>query len=154
MDLSRISYDPNTGEFRWVKKRPGPNQGACGFVRKDGYRGIKLCGREYLAHRLAWFITHGEWPGGEVDHINGDRGDNRIVNLRDVPRQANMQNVHAPRKNNKLGLRGVRRKGNRFEARITKQDGTFYAKSFATPKEAAEAYRQAKMVYQEGAVCP
>jgi hypothetical protein len=46
-----------------------------------------------MAHRLVWFVVHGKFPDGDIDHINGNRSDNRIENLRDVTRRANLQNV-------------------------------------------------------------
>lgn len=58
-----------------------------------GYLAGSLLGRKFLAHRIAWVIAKGEWPDGEIDHINHDRGDNRLVNLRQTTREENSKNL-------------------------------------------------------------
>lgn len=57
-----------------------------------GYRIVMVGGKEYRAHRMAWFLTHGKWPEGDIDHINRVRDDNRLVNIRDVTRSENLRN--------------------------------------------------------------
>lgn len=63
-----------------------------GWQRKDGYIETTLDGTNLKVHRLVWFVEHGVWSEGEIDHINGKRDDNRIKNLRDVLRRTNMEN--------------------------------------------------------------
>lgn len=75
--------------------------------RLCGYRKIKIFGRIYAAHRIVWLSVFGEMPGMQIDHINGVKSDNRIVNLRDVSNQANSKNRRI-RSDNKSGLPGVR----------------------------------------------
>ena len=108
-----LHYDPEDGDFYWKRTRCGPKRvdadgvdNRAGSPRKDGYIGISALGFKYLAHRLAWFYVKGEWPSEYLDHINGDRTDNRIENLREVNAQQNNRNrpVH---KNNESGYRGV-----------------------------------------------
>lgn len=87
-----LSYDHETGLFHWVN----PHRGRCkvGDIAGNKTRGyIVICvDRErILAHRLAWFYVHGEWPN-EIDHINGIRDDNRIANLRNTTASENAQN--------------------------------------------------------------
>lgn len=110
-----LIYDPETGVFirisnthkgRWKSGR------TAGYVRtsgvKTGYVCIGIGQVEYLAHRLAFLFMTGEWPKQDVDHIDSDTGNNRWVNLRDVSRKVNMQNVRGPTKGNKsTGLLGV-----------------------------------------------
>ena len=58
-----------------------------------GYRAGSLRNKKYLAHRIVWVHAHGDWPKGEIDHVNGDKTDNRIKNLRDVSSSENKKNV-------------------------------------------------------------
>lgn len=105
-----LDYNPGTGVF--VRKETtsfNPKVkvgGVAGFQYSNGYLGIRVGGKRYLAHRLAWFYSTGSWPVGELDHINGKRDDNRIENLRVATRSLNMANIHAPSKS-KSGVRGV-----------------------------------------------
>jgi hypothetical protein len=143
----RLDYDAETGIFRW---RSGPVAGSiAGTTKWNGYRAIYLCGSPRLAHRLAWLYVHGTWPEKHIDHINGDRTDNRIANLRDVTRLWNQQNRQRPQKGNVSGFLGVSldRRRNLYVARIRVPDGKPYMRhigSFKTPEEAHAAYVEAK----------
>ena len=81
-----VSYNPDTGVLSWVKN--GRDAGGI----DHGYLRIKVCGYRTYAHRVAWAIHNGYWPKNVIDHINGDTTDNRIANLRDVPRKQNSRN--------------------------------------------------------------
>lgn len=121
-----LSYDPDTGTLVW-KKRPDSDfaagsrqsQSQCahnwnaryagtiaGNITPRGYSQVGLLGRLFKAHRLAWCIYYGDWPSAQIDHINGNKCDNRIANLRDVSQTENCRNT-AMSKNNTSGLRGV-----------------------------------------------
>jgi hypothetical protein len=102
-----LRYDPETGIFTWLvmmSSRALPNQAA--GCRSNGYRQIRLDGGIYLSHRLAWLYVYGEWPDKEIDHVNGDKSDNRIANLRLATRTQNCCNVRR-RRTNKSGTPGV-----------------------------------------------
>lgn len=149
-----LDYNPETGVFTWlVQRRGGARAGdRAGSVNSEGYILIGLCGKFYRAHRLAWFCTYGEWPKSEIDHINRDKTDNRICNLRDVTRQTNSENVTRPNRGNVSGFRGVRAKRHRWLAEIRingkqKQIGTF-----DSPEEAHTAYLAAKRANHLGSV--
>lgn len=72
----------------------------------EGYKHGTIFGVKYRAHHVIWAMVHGAWPKDDIDHINGDRSDNRIENLRDVCRQENSRNASRSR-NNKSGVTGV-----------------------------------------------
>lgn len=102
-----LNYDQETGLFtRRLRAARMPAGSRAGWLRKDGYIDIRLDGRIYRAHRLAWQYVHGESPPNDVDHINGVRDDNRIANLRLATQSENMWNSNRQR-NNTSGFRGV-----------------------------------------------
>jgi len=107
--IELVTYDPLTGIFRPRIKRLGVrhrNDGALGFVEKNGYRRLTIDYRKYLAGRLAWFFVRKEWPAATVDHKNLDRDDNRISNLRLATHSQNHANT-GPVRNSKSGLKGA-----------------------------------------------
>jgi hypothetical protein len=89
-----LDYDPDTGIFMWRKKSQGRQIGIpCGSIQSKGYRQIRLFGKSYLAHRLAWMYVHGSIDENmTIDHINQKRDDNRIINLRQVTFLENQKN--------------------------------------------------------------
>jgi hypothetical protein len=92
---ANVSYDPETGLFTRIKNHPKRKYLAgsvTGVPRPDGYIQVMIEGKIYLAHRLAWLYVHGEFPKDQIDHINHDRSDNRIENLRSVTYKENNQN--------------------------------------------------------------
>jgi hypothetical protein len=115
-----------------------------------GYQLVCVDGHKYPAHRLAWLIAHGVWPDGQIDHINGNRADNRLENLRDVPRAINAQNQRRAPKNSASGFLGVSRHNNRWRARITIDKRTVRLGTFDTPHQAYAAYLSAKRQLHDG----
>ena len=90
-----LSYDYATGVFINLRNKPGRGGGigsVAGNSNVNGYVYIKVMGKRYMAHRLAWLYHYGEWPVNEIDHINNIKDDNRICNLRDVTHSENQQN--------------------------------------------------------------
>lgn len=143
-----LAYDKGTGLLTWLKGRgPKAKRGAvAGTMDKEGYRVVMLFGKLYKAHRIAWIYTYGCWPAAEIDHINGVRADNRIVNLRDVSRTINAQNMHGPRRVNRTGMLGVSvgwREGV-FTSEIKRGGVRHKLGVFSTAQEAHQAYLTAK----------
>lgn len=141
-----IDYNKETGVFVWKKGAvlhcfAGKVAGTYG---KKGYRTIKLNQKRYQAHRLAWLYVYGAWPEMEIDHINRVKDDNRICNLRDVSSAENKHNCIAALRNNTTGFRGVRNKGNCYEAWIKVDGAPKYLGTFRTPEDASAAYVRAK----------
>lgn len=148
-----FSYSPKTGELRWAatQKASRVKRGAiAGSLQNRGYWLIVLDGKKYLAHRLAWVHFYGEWPENFLDHKNGVRTDNRIVNLRDVPQELNAQNQRRPQRNNKCGFLGVYPEGRKFAAAIRTGSELKYLGSHATAELAHEAYVNAKRQLHPG----
>jgi hypothetical protein len=151
-----LLYDPTTGIFHWRVSRKGTRRdGLAGGVSAHGYVkiGVDRTGQQY-AHRLAWLYMVGEWPTGEIDHINGDRADNRWANLREVTPRENKQNKRKPQRNNKSGFLGVSISSNcpsRWIAQIKLPNGKNKSIGmFKTPEEAHEAYLRVKRAIHKG----
>lgn len=145
-----LSYDPDTGQFFWKVYRSanyGPRSKA-GSISKSGYVKIGISGRLYPAHRLAWFHFFGKWPDGVVDHINGQQGDNRISNLRDVTHAQNLENLKRARSDNKCGLLGasLHKKTGKWRAQIVTAGAHYSLGLYDTPEQAHCAYVLAKRV--------
>lgn len=145
-----MSYDPATGNFTWITRRQGTWVGRpAGRPGKNGgYGTIMLRGKLYLAHRLAWLYVHGEWPPHLIDHINGNRGDNRICNLRPATSSQNAINKKL-RSDNVSGSRGVywKRNERKWIAQIGVQGKRIHLGSFEDQQKAEHAYRNAAALH-------
>lgn len=101
-----MSYDAETGSFIRKKGRFVKADRQTGTARRaNGYHVVNVDRKVYAVHRLAWFYVHGTWPK-EIDHIDGDRANNRISNLRPATRTQNNANARL-RKDNRSGHKGV-----------------------------------------------
>lgn len=153
-----IHYNPDTGVFtRMVRLAQRHHAGDRADTpitspRMLGYRRVSLFSQRYLAHRLAWFYVHGVWPIKHIDHMNGDKGDNRIRNLREADDQLNLENFRNHRVDNKVGLLGVHlhKQSNRWRARIQVYGKSVHLGLFDTPELAHGAYLIAKRKLHEG----
>jgi hypothetical protein len=106
---SLLHYDPETGEFTWkVDNRRARKGSVAGTISVYGYRIIKIKPNFYRAHRLAFLLMTGNDPGElEIDHIDGDRANNRWENIRAASTGQNNRNRKVNRLN-KLGIKGVK----------------------------------------------
>jgi hypothetical protein len=150
--LESVSYCEATGEFTWrlPPRRGVSSGGAAGVKQSRGYVSIGFRSRLIYAHRLAWLVMYGKWPDGVIDHINGDKSDNRIENLRDVSQRLNTQNVFSPRKHNKCGVLGVRCSGDRYIAQIANLGRVIHIGTFDSKEQAHQAYLMKKRELHQG----
>lgn len=149
-----LHYDPETGVFRWAKSRPHCKIGnVAGCVCSDrGYVVVRIDGRLWLAHRLAFLYMTGEWPSHEVDHINGARFDNAWANLRDVVSRVNKENMRQAYSNNQVGMLGVSffKPAQLWRACIQVDKKPHHLGYRKTAEEAAQLYLDAKRKLHEG----
>jgi hypothetical protein len=139
-----LDYNPEIGVFIWkVSNSNRISKGSvAGCSNSLGYITISVKGKQYYAHRLAWLYVYGEWPKGQIDHINGNRSDNRIENLRNITQRENCQNW------------GIHREGKLVGSYFNKDSQMWYSQiriegvrynvgSFKTLEEANVKYLQA-----------
>lgn len=155
-----LDYDPETGVFIRKVRTAQCNQAgdrADKLVTNPlcyGYRDITIKGKKYRAHRIAWLHHYGEWPKLEIDHINGEPGDNRIANLRDVSPRVNKENIHKARKHGRSGYLGAHWNSQmgKWQGRIAVHGKTKHLGFYEDPADAHQAYLEAKRLYHEGCV--
>lgn len=136
--MANLSYNADTGVFtRRIRTSNRINIGdIAGSKDAKGYLCIRVDGKTYKSHRLAWLYVHGSSPSGEIDHINGVKHDNRISNLRDVSKSGNQQN--------RRGVRGYNKDGRQWKAQIQANGQKLHLGCFKTEADAHSAYLSAK----------
>ncbi|EJU14120.1 pathogenesis-like transcriptional factor and ERF protein [Sphingomonas sp. LH128] len=153
-----LRYEPETGKLFWLPRTADqfPDRRSfstwtsrfCGkeafiSITPDGYKYGGIWGVKHYAHRVIWAILHGEWPPNDVDHINGDRADNRLCNLRAATRAENLRNTGA-RPHNRLGVKGVTLLAcGKYRAEIKAPESKRHLGRFDTLEEARAAYNAA-----------
>lgn len=140
-----LNYDEKTGVFSWAKPHGKMRQGRqAGYLSWNGYIEIKINKRVYLAHRLAWLFVHGNFPSEHTDHIDGNRANNAISNLREASIAQNLQNQRVAYERNSSGMLGVHKARGKWKAQISVGGKTIYLGMFNTPEEAHSKYVVAK----------
>jgi hypothetical protein len=137
-----LSYDPETGVFTWHVGCAKAKKGSpAGFKTKAGYIELNIDGGRYYAHRVAWLWMTGKWPRAHVDHVNGDRSDNRFANLREASVSQNLANAKTP-SHNTSGLKGAHwdARTERWIAQIHKDGKNIWLGRHKTKEAAHAAY--------------
>lgn len=148
-----LRYEPVTGRlYRRVGAanhvKAGDEAGWTETINGIRYRRVRVSGRLYYAHRLAWLIVTGEWPKGQVDHEDGDGLNNRWENLRDATHQQNQQNRKLSR-NNTSGVTGVCRHKltGKWQTKIKVNGKDKHLGLFEDLEDAASARKEAEEKY-------
>lgn len=147
---SILEYDQETGEFFWIKpKRSWVAAGVkAGSIEAKGYVVININRGLYKAHRLAWLYVYGEWPKNQLDHIDRNKQNNKISNLREATNSQNQQNT--PKYKTKALVRSkykgvsLHNKTKKWQAEIQIEKKRFYLGLFSCEEDAAMAYLEAK----------
>lgn len=151
--LKRFSYDQDTGVIALAVNFQGRKAGTpAGNVRDDGYIRMGVSGRDFLAHRVAWLLATGEWPTGQIDHIDGNPSNNKWSNLRDVSPMTNKENQRKAHCQNSTGMLGASfcaAKG-KFAAQIFTAGKSIWLGYHDTAEAAHAAYVEAKRLHHQG----
>lgn len=146
----RLVYNPDTGILTWRRCEEMPKNWNSRYAGTEafsttsfyGYKVGSIDGKLYRAHRIAFAIYYGRWPSDILDHINGNRADNMIANLREASRDQNQHN-RKKNKTNTSGFKGVCRNKNGWVAFIRFEKKRHYLGYFSKPELAAKAYSDA-----------
>jgi len=142
----RDMFEYHTDGYLIRKKNGKP----CGMHANNGkgYAQVWCGGKLLYAHRIVYAIVHGKMPEGQIDHLNGDRSDNRIENLRDVSKSVNMHNCKKP-KDNSSGFTGVswHARYQKWLAYITIDNRNIHLGYFTEFEDAVYARKMAKIKY-------
>ena len=149
-----LDYDQNSGVLTWKQHRPNGSKAMsrAGSVSKHNcLRVVGIDGAIYAEHRVIWAIVHGSWPTMQIDHINGEEADNRLVNLREVSGAMNCQNKRRAPSTSSHGVLGASKSSvNSWRAQIKVNGKKLYLGSFKTSEEANTAYLSAKRSLHPG----
>ena len=145
-----LAYSAETGVFtRKVSTSNSVKVGdIAGSPSSNGYINIGVLGKLQKAHRLAWLYVYGVWPSEDIDHVNRDRTDNRICNLRAVTRQQNMHNT-SRLSNNKSGHPGVHWDvaAKKWVAQVGHNGKSTYVGQFSLLEDAVAARKAGELKY-------
>ena len=139
-----LDYSPETGELRWKVSLGSCKAGqVAGYKAPIGYTFIRVDGKRYCAHRLIYKMMTGTDPTCEIDHINGNKGDNRWSNLREATCSQNLHNIRTKKGKRCLGIYFHKPAG-KWVAQIGHQSRTLNLGLYDCPLMAGLAYLDAK----------
>lgn len=156
-----IDYDPVSGSLKWKPRAESEFDGKypssrlanlwnkqfagqeCGCDNGAGYVVARINRVSIKAHRIAFAIFHGRWPDGMIDHVNGDKSDNRIANLREASRSQNLQNQRKRKGSSKFKGVTWHSAANKWHSQIRLNKENHRLGYFDNEREAAEAYDSA-----------
>lgn len=151
--VEAIDYNPTTGEFYWKVRNSNRVEigDPCGTI-SNGYLAIGLDGVTYRAHRIAWKLFYKRNPPEQIDHIDGNRLNNKISNLRKADFHLNAQNQRKARRNNTHGHFGVSycKQTKLWRAQLMNGRQRHHLGRYQTPEEAHLAYLEAKRKLHKG----
>ena len=150
--MELFEYDKDSGVFKRLVSNGGRWKvgSIAGTTLNSDYVKISVDGLIYVAHRLAWLYINGNMPRNDIDHINGDKRDNRLSNLRIATRSQNMQNCKHARINNKSsGLLGAYKNKKNWCSKITLDGNQYSLGTYKTTENAHAVYLAAKRKYHE-----
>ena len=143
LDKARILYDycPDSGLFFWKINTSNVKAGQVAGAKHNGYIRLTVYGKRIFAHRLAWLFSYGELPKDQIDHIDRNKSNNKITNLRDVDRCVNLQNQSVAHSRNALNILNVSKRPNTgaYKVMINKNKKGFYIGQYKTLKDAVTA---------------
>jgi hypothetical protein len=151
---SIFKYEPETGNLVRIKYlSPNAKVGniAGCLCKKTGYIIVSVKDKTYPLHRIVWMYLYGKFPKEQIDHINCNRSDNRLINLREATNQENQRNKKL-RSDNKSGYIGVSwfNRDSKWKADIRIDGKTKHLGYYDTPEEASDAYKKvAKICFGE-----
>lgn len=139
---ARFKYDPESGNLIHLKNYAHANAGdICKYSNDDRYLSVAINGKRYGVHRIAWALYYGEWASHLIDHINFNKKDNRICNLREATHSEN-NSSRLGRLKNKTGFKGVSINRGKYVARICHNKKHITIGYFDDPQIAAHEYNK------------
>ncbi len=153
--FEKLLYNQEKGIFTWnYDGTRGVKAGdVAGSKTKDGYIMLSVGGKKILAHRVAWLFVYGEFPYGNIDHINRNKSDNRIANLRNANHEQNAQN-RLKNSRNTSGYKGVtwHKRDQKWQSAITIKRKVIHLGYYQDPQDAYSAYIEASKKYQSHSI--
>lgn len=106
-----------------------------GWLANTGYRMVSMNNKKYLSHRVIWYLVHGAWPDKDIDHIDGDKLNNKLDNLRLASDSQNLRNQKK--------IKGYHKVGDKWRAQYSVDNKVYHIGMYDTEQEARLAYEQA-----------